>query len=82
MKTINELIAIDSDVRSGTPCFRGTEIPVSLVIDHIAKGWSIPDLKKVFPKIKTSDIENLMYYLSEKFTNGKKTDETWSFNCG
>lgn len=80
LKKIKDLIIINPKIRSGIPCFKNTEIPISLVIKHIAKGWSVDNIKMIFPALKTSDIKKLIFYLSEEFSNGKEKNKTWSFN--
>ena len=79
-KKINDFIVVNPKIRNGIPCVKGTQIPVSLVIRHISKGWRIDDLKEIFPTIKPSIIKQIIFYISEGLSNGKKEDETRSFN--
>ncbi len=53
MKTITT----NQNVRSGKPCFANTDIPVDYVLKHIEKGWTIKDLKVLFPTVKSNWIK-------------------------
>lgn len=38
------LIVIDSEVMSGTPCFRGTRVPLKNLIDYLEGGHSTHEM--------------------------------------
>ncbi len=38
-KELAEIIYTDADVLNGTPCFEGTRVPVSLVVEYLVLGW-------------------------------------------
>jgi uncharacterized protein (DUF433 family) len=44
-------IAIDPDVMSGTPCFRGTRVPFQNLIDYIEGGHSLGEFPRQFPTV-------------------------------
>lgn len=35
LNPVNEVIAVDPDVMSGAPVFRGTRVPVRTLLDHL-----------------------------------------------
>ncbi|MGO9262747.1 MAG: DUF433 domain-containing protein [Bryobacteraceae bacterium] len=45
------VIAIDPDVMSGTPCFRGTRVPFKNLIDYIKGGHSLGEFLRQFPSV-------------------------------
>ena len=51
-------IAIDPNVCFGTPCIRGHRIGVSLVLDFLASGWSIPDVLEKYPGLEEADSQS------------------------
>ena len=53
-------IYTDRNVLSGTPCFSGTRIPVSLVINYLIKGWDINEITKMYPALDKSKIALLL----------------------
>ncbi len=38
---IEGTIISDPDILGGTPCFRGTRVPLTTFIDHIETGYSL-----------------------------------------
>jgi len=41
LRELEDVIWVDADRMSGTPCFKGTRIPVQMLIDHLAAGFSL-----------------------------------------
>lgn len=50
MQTSN-LISIDPERHSGTPCFAGTRVPVQDLFDFLADGGSLDDFLESFPTV-------------------------------
>ncbi|MGB6946361.1 MAG: DUF433 domain-containing protein [Bryobacteraceae bacterium] len=44
-------IVVDSDVMSGTPCFRGTRVPFKNLIDCLEGGHSLGEFLAHFPTV-------------------------------
>ena len=72
-KELSQLIYTDPDVLNGTPCFEGTRVPVSLIVEYLVLGWSIDDLKEFYPTVKTEAITRLISVLSEEIAGNVKT---------
>lgn len=45
-------IAIDPEVMNGTPCFRGTRVPLKNLIDYIEAGHSLGEFLRQFPAVQ------------------------------
>ena len=58
-------ISIDPNVCFGKPCIRGHRIWVSLVLDFLASGWSIPDILNNYPGLEEADILACIAYGAE-----------------
>jgi uncharacterized protein (DUF433 family) len=58
-------ISIDPKVCFGKPCIRGHRIWVSLILDLLADGASIPELLADYPGIEEADIRACMAYGAE-----------------
>jgi len=69
LKKTNNLGFIYSDVSvlKGTPCFIGTRVPIYVVLQHVALGWSIPKLREAFPGVKSEYVSSLMMSLTDCF---------------
>ncbi len=54
--TLNKIIWIDRGRLSGEPCFRGTRVPVQVLIDHLEENFTIKDFLKGFPAVGRSQV--------------------------
>jgi uncharacterized protein (DUF433 family) len=45
------VIVSDPDIMGGTPCFRGTRVPVDSLIDHLEAGDSLDEFLPDFPSV-------------------------------
>jgi uncharacterized protein (DUF433 family) len=45
------VILSDSDIMSGTPCFRGTRVPFKNLIDYLEGGHSLSEFLRQFPSV-------------------------------
>lgn len=48
---IRELIEVDLEKMSGTPCFTGTRVPVSHLFDYLEVGDSVGEFLNDFPTV-------------------------------
>jgi uncharacterized protein (DUF433 family) len=61
-----ERIAVDSSVRFGKPCIRGTRISVGDILGYLAGGMSEQDLLTDFPQLTGDDIRACLAYAAER----------------
>ena len=66
-KKSNDFIEVNKDVLNGIPVFKGTRVPVSLILEYLASGWSINDLKDSYPTVKSEYISMLLKNWSQEF---------------
>jgi uncharacterized protein (DUF433 family) len=57
-----KLVTADRDVLSGTPCFRGTRIPVHDIAAMIANGDAKSAVLKAYPQLTSEQIELALLY--------------------
>jgi uncharacterized protein (DUF433 family) len=48
---VETVIAIDPEVMSGAPCFRGTRVPFKNPIDYLEGGHSLGEFLRQFPSV-------------------------------
>ena len=48
---LNEVVWVDAERLSGTPCFKGTRVPVQALIDHIEGNSTLEDFLAGFPSV-------------------------------
>ena len=59
-------IHIDSTIRFGKPCVRGTRITVGDVLGYLAGGGSESDLFKDFPQLTHEDVLACLGFAAER----------------
>lgn len=52
----NEIVS-DPDIMDGLPIFAGTRVPVYIILDYLAEGFTLPEIKKDFPTIDDKKIK-------------------------
>ena len=58
-------IEINQRVCSGNPVVRGTRIPVSVILDHLAAGESCESILHGFPQLSQEDILVCLHSLDQ-----------------
>lgn len=47
----SQVVKIDPEIMSGTPCFDGTRVPARTLLDYLEGGDSIDDFLEDFPTV-------------------------------
>ncbi len=58
-------ISINPEICFGKPCIRGHRIWVSLILDFLANGWTIPEILEDYPGLEEADIYACIAYGAE-----------------
>lgn len=58
-------ISIDPNVCFGKPCIRGHRIWVSLILDFLASGATVPEILADYPGLEEADIRACIAYGAE-----------------
>ena len=48
---LEDLVWVDSGRMSGAPCFKGTRIPVQMLMDHLSAGYSLDEFLETVPSL-------------------------------
>ncbi|MEO8130331.1 MAG: DUF433 domain-containing protein [Bryobacteraceae bacterium] len=54
--TLGEVIWVDQQRLSGTPCFKGTRVPVQNLLDYIEGGSTIDEFFEDYPSVTRGQI--------------------------
>jgi uncharacterized protein (DUF433 family) len=65
----NQFIEINSEIRFGKPCIKGTRISVLDVINWLDAGMSIEEIKNDFPELTNEQIEACILYSAQSNQN-------------
>jgi len=60
-----EHIVVDPRVCHGAPCFKGTRVPVSIVLDNLAAGQRTEDILADYPSLRPEAIPSAIAYAAE-----------------
>ena len=58
-------IAVDPQIMHGTVCFRGTRIPVSVVLDNLADSLLLPANLDQYPSLKPEHVPAAIAYAAD-----------------
>ncbi len=58
-------VSIDPNICFGKPCIKGHRIWVSLILDLLASGMTIPEILDDYPGLETDDIYACIAYGAE-----------------
>ncbi len=62
----SDLISIDHAVMGGTPCFRGTRVPVAVLFDNLADGLSLDEILESWPTLRREDVLAVLALASDE----------------
>ncbi|HAY28360.1 MAG TPA: DUF433 domain-containing protein [Candidatus Accumulibacter sp.] len=62
----NQFIVIDSDIRGGKPCIKGTRITVYDVLEYMAGGMSEPEILADFPSLKPEHLRAVLAFAAQR----------------
>ena len=62
-----ELISIDPAIMGGTPCFRGTRVPVSVLFENLADGLSLDEFLADLPGVRREQAVELLELVKQPY---------------
>jgi uncharacterized protein (DUF433 family) len=71
--SLRERIVRDPNILAGKPTIRGTRVPVSLILNLLAHGYSFERIVEAYPYVHEEDIRASLLY-AESVMNGMKIE--------
>lgn len=62
-------IVVDPKIMFGKPVIKGTRLPVEIIVEKVAYGATIDDLRKDYPFLKEDDIRAALLYAAKRIAN-------------
>jgi uncharacterized protein (DUF433 family) len=62
-------IVVDPKIMLGKPVIKGTRLPVEIIVEKVAYGATIDDLRKDYPFLKGDDIRAALLYAAKRIAN-------------
>jgi len=56
-------IVFDPGIQGGRPVFRGTRIPITVVLEYLEAGMAIDDILRGFPSLNRKAVQAALHYL-------------------
>lgn len=75
-ENISKFISSDLEVLGGTPVFKGTRVPVSILFDYLKGGDSLQDFLENYPTVKKSTAKKVIELSAENLLKQKAQNET------
>ena len=64
-----ERIVVDPRIMVGKPVIKGTRLTVELIVEKMAYGATLEDLKKDYPFLKKEDVCSALLYAAKRLAN-------------
>ncbi|MCG3205381.1 MAG: hypothetical protein KCHDKBKB_02101 [Elusimicrobia bacterium] len=61
-KKLLERITVDPNIQHGKPCIRGTRTPIHVILEAMALGTSIDEIKREYPPLSDDDIHAVLLF--------------------
>jgi uncharacterized protein (DUF433 family) len=62
-------IVVNPKIMLGKPVIKGTRLPVEIIVEKIAYGASLEDLKKNYPFLKEEDVRAALLYAAKQLAH-------------
>ena len=66
LRRLDEVVWADPDRLSWAPCFRGTRIPVQMLIDHLAAGFALDEFLETVPSLDRTQAQRFLELAGEQ----------------
>ena len=70
---ITDLIEVDLEKMSGTPCFTGTRVPVAHLFDYIEAGDSLDEFLTDFPTVTREQVLGVLELMRNRILTEYET---------
>jgi len=65
-RELKETIVTDPEILGGTPCFKGTRVPLATFLDHIEIGYSLDRFIKGYSSVRREQAALVLEWFSDE----------------
>jgi len=62
-------MVVDPKIMLGKPVIKGTRLPVEIIVEKVAYGATLDDLRKDYPFLKEEDVRAALMYAAKRIAN-------------
>jgi uncharacterized protein (DUF433 family) len=66
MKNWQKYITLNSEIRNGKPCVKGTRITVADILNYLASGMTVLEIIEDFPELNKESISAVLNFVAHK----------------
>lgn len=66
---LNGLIVSDPEIMSGTPCFKGTRVPLQNLLDYLLDDAALDEFVQNFPSVSRESARQVIQALADPVLN-------------
>ena len=66
MSKLDEVVWVDPARMSGVPCFKGTRVPIRMLVDHLASGFSLDEFLETVPSLDRAQARRFIELAGEQ----------------
>jgi len=66
LRQLEEVVWVDPDRMSGAQCFRGSRIPIQMLIEHLAAGFSLDHFLETVPSLERNQARRFLEMAGEQ----------------
>jgi uncharacterized protein (DUF433 family) len=68
-RTLLRRIVVDPKIMLGKPVIKGTRLPVEIIVEKVAYGATVDDLRRDYPFLKEEDVRAALLYAAKRIAN-------------
>ena len=68
---MHRYIAIDPEICHGKPCFKGTRVMVSTILELLESGQSYQDIRKGYPAVTPDHVRAALHFAHQVLEQGQ-----------
>jgi uncharacterized protein (DUF433 family) len=68
-RTLLKRIVVNPKILLGKPVIKGTRLPIEIIVEKVAYGATIADLRKDYPFLMEDDIRAALLYAAKRIAN-------------
>jgi uncharacterized protein (DUF433 family) len=68
-RTLLRRIVVNPNIMLGKPVIKGTRLPVEIIVEKVAYGATLDDLRRDYPFLKEDDIRAALLYAEKRIAN-------------